>query len=437
MSHLHIARAALGAIAVAALVAPLAAQAGRDQAPPLILGSLYQEAEQSSPRVQAARAIARAADARVSPARRPPDPRVQLGFMNYSLSNLEPMEPLGMTQLQLMQMIPTAGKLRLAGRAGSARALAAAARASETTWEVRSRIAMVFYELYATDRSLDVARQTVRLLHDLLAIAESMYRVGEGRQADVLRAQVEIARMTEDTLRMRAMRTSLAARLHALLDRTADDAVGSPVLPILPEGVPERDSLLAWSQADRAMVRAGEQEVRAADADRRLARREIWPDLEVGIVYGRQRGEMGTEHMGSLMLGASLPIFARSRQLAMREEATAMSRMATAELAEMRAETRGRVGEVYADLTRARTLAALYRGTVLPQADATVASALSAYRVGSVDFMTVLDGRMTVNRYRQELFSLEAEEGIAWAELEMLTGRPLLDPFSTRELTND
>jgi cobalt-zinc-cadmium efflux system outer membrane protein len=185
------------------------------------------------------------------------------------------------------------------------------------------------------------------------------------------------------------------------------------------------------------MVRAGEQEVRAADADRRLARREIWPDLEVGIAYGRQRGEMGTEHMGSLLLGASIPIFARSRQLAMREEATAMSRMATAELAEMRAETRGRVGEVYADLTRARTLAALYRGTVLPQAEATVASALSAYRVGSVDFMTLLDGRMTVNRFRQELFSLEAEEGIAWAELEMLTGRPLLDPFATRELTND
>jgi head-tail adaptor len=44
-----------------------------------------------------------------------------------------------------------------------------------------------------------------------------------------------------------------------------------------------------------------------------------------------------------------------------------------------------------------------------------------------VDFMTLLDDRMTVNRYREELATLEADEGKAWADLEMLTGRELLD----------
>ncbi|MFL5582228.1 MAG: TolC family protein, partial [Gemmatimonadaceae bacterium] len=141
---------------------------------------------------------------------------------------------------------------------------------------------------------------------------------------------------------------------------------------------------------------------------------------------------MGTERMGSLMLGASVPIFARSRQLRLRDEAAAMRQMALADLASMRAETRGRVGEAYASLTRARRLAALYRGTILPQAEASVASALAAYRVGQVDFMTLLDNRMTVNQYRQELYALEADEGKAWADLEMLTGRELLDPDSIR-----
>lgn len=105
-----------------------------------------------------------------------------------------------------------------------------------------------------------------------------------------------------------------------------------------------------------------------------------------------------------------------------------MTQMAQADLAAMRAETRGRIGEAYATLTRARNLARLYRTTVLPQAEATVASALAAYRVGSVDFMTLLDDRMTVNKYRQELYALEADQGKAWAELEMLTGRELIDP---------
>ena len=140
---------------------------------------------------------------------------------------------------------------------------------------------------------------------------------------------------------------------------------------------------------------------------------------------------MGTERMGSLMLGASIPMFARDRQLRMREEAAAMTRMAQADLAAMRGETRGKIGEAYASLMRARSLARLYRSTVLPQAEATVASALAAYRVGSVDFMTLLDDRMTVNRYRQELCTLAADEGKAWAELEMLVGRTLFDPDRT------
>ena len=99
-------------------------------------------------------------------------------------------------------------------------------------------------------------------------------------------------------------------------------------------------------------------------------------------------------------------------------------------LAAMRADTRARVAEAYANLTRARNLAALYQNTVLPQAEATASSALAAYRVGGVDFMTLLDNRMIVNRYRQELFRLEAEEGRSWAELEMLLGRQLFDANS-------
>jgi outer membrane protein, heavy metal efflux system len=176
------------------------------------------------------------------------------------------------------------------------------------------------------------------------------------------------------------------------------------------------------------MVRAGVNDVAAADAAAKLARRELWPDLALGIQYGQRAGETATERMASLMVGASIPIFARSRQLQMRDETAAMRAMAQADLSAMRAETRGRVVKAYADLTRARNLIALHRGTVVPQTQAAVTSSLAAYRVGAVDFMTVVDNRMTVNRYRQELFVLEAEEGKAWAELEMLLGRELFDP---------
>ena len=39
--------------------------------------------------------------------------------------------------------------------------------------------------------------------------------------------------------------------------------------------------------------------------------------------------------------------------------------------------------------------------------------------------MTLLESRMAVNTFRQELFALEADEGRSWAELEMLIGTEL------------
>ena len=418
----------VAALAAASLVAAPPAIAQPQPAERSRLGDLYAHVERANPRIAAANALATAARARAPGTRRPPDPQLQLGFMNYTLPGLAPMPILGMNQLLLMQMLPLGGKLRSAGRVADAQASATGQRARDVVWETRSAAAMAFYDLYAVDGQLDVARETLRLLQDIERTAQSMYRVGEGRQTDVLRAQVEIARMVEDTLRMRAMRATMIAKLGALLDRDAESVIGRAMLPDFPDTLPTRASLDALASTDRPMIRAGLEDVRSAEASRQLARREIWPDLQVGVVYGQQRNEMGTDRMGSLMLGATLPVFARDRQLRMREEAAAMTQMAQADLAAMRAETRGRIGEAYASLTRARSLARLYETTVLPQAEATVASALAAYRVGSVDFMTLLDDRMTVNKYRQQLYALSADEGKAWAELEMLIGRALFDP---------
>jgi outer membrane protein, heavy metal efflux system len=401
----------------------------------LHLGDVYAGVRDRNPKAAAARSLADAARARVPGASLPPDPQLQLAFMNYGVPDLRPMDPTGMPQLQVMQMVPLAGKLGLSGRIAAAQADAEGERAADVQWEVRSTAAMAFYDFYQADRSIAVAVETRRLLQDIAAVAAAMYEVGEGRQTDVLRAQVEIARMTEEITRMEAMRAAARARLNALLDREPDSAVDAASLPRFPDVLPTADSLMSMASTNRSMVRAGEQDVRAADAMAMRARRELVPDLTIGLQYGQRNGAMGTDHMASLMVGASIPVFAGRRQLKMRDEADAMRDMAQADLRYMRADTRGRVGEAYAALTQARNLERLYAATVLPQADAAVASAMAAYRVGQVDFMTLLDDRMTVNRYRQDLIALQAAEGKAWAELEMLTGTELFDA-NTSALTN-
>jgi outer membrane protein TolC len=102
----------------------------------------------------------------------------------------------------------------------------------------------------------------------------------------------------------------------------------------------------------------------------------------------------------------------------------------------MRAETRGMLTEMIAEVGRARRLGALYQHTILPQADATVSSALTSYRVGSVDFMTVLDNQMTVNRYRLDALALVADEVKALARLEALTAHAWVLPDAQLPLSS-
>ncbi|MEP6473772.1 MAG: TolC family protein [Gemmatimonadota bacterium] len=399
------------------------------EAPPLTLAQLYRSLETANPQLEAARQLSRAAEERIGPARTLPDPQLQIGVMNRSLPGLGQQRPLGMNQIQLMQMVPIAGQLGLAGKVARAQADASQSRVADLGWDLRARAAMAFYELYQIDQSLAVALTTQQLLREIAKTAENMYAVGAGRQADVLRAQVELARTGEDILRMQTMRVAAAARLNAMLDRPPEAELASPRLPVFPIDLPVLDSLQRLALDNRPMLAAGQHDVEAAVARARLARRQIWPDLQFGLIYGQQSMPGGgTDRMMSFMLGFGVPIFASNRQIPMRREANAMRLMAEADLEAIRAQTRGRLGELYADIGRAQRLSALYRETIIPQAEMTVTSALSAYRLGGVDFMTLLDDQMTVNNYQQALFQLEAEHGQALAEIEMLVGRELMDP---------
>lgn len=416
-------------LAVAAMIGgPLGlAPAASAQSEGLLLRDVYAEAQARNPMLQAAQAAVRARAAMESSARTLPDPQLQLGVMNFGLPGLETDMPTSMApSVQAMQMLPFPGKLKLSGRIAEQATSIADAEAVEQWWMVRSQAAMAFYEIYETDRQIGVMRETVELLKDFEKVARAMYGAGEGRQTDVLRASVEVARMEADIARMQAMRKAAAARLNAVLNRPADTPVPEVAFSPLPAHVPAADTLQEWAEEQRPLLERSRLAVDQAETRLDLARREIWPDLSLGFQYGqRAAGEMGTERMGSLMVGFSVPIFAGQRQLKMREEATAMQQMAEAELTDARAQVNARIGELLAELERARTLVHLYRQEVLPQAEANVTSSFASYRVGAVDFMTLVDAQMTVNQYRQELFALLADYGQLMAELEMAVGREL------------
>lgn len=383
-------------------------------------------ARERNPRLQAMQAAARAATYRESEASTLPDPMFQLGIMNFGVPDLNTDMPMSMApSVQVMQMVPFPGKLSLKGDIASYASGMAEAGADEAWWSVRGMASSIFYELYSLDRRTEVMRETLALLSDFQEVAKALYTSGRGRQADVLRADVEVARMDGEIHKMEAMRTAMAARLNALMDRPAETAVPSPVLGALPLGVPSADTLLIWAGESRPALARGRMGVAQAQKRQQLAAKQIWPDFTVGLSYGQRNRGAGTERMGSAMVGFSLPVHAGSRQYAARDEAAAMERLAQAELESLEADVDARIGELLAELERTRTLTELYRDEVIPEARATVESAFSSYRVGSVDFLTLVGAQMTVNQYQGELYQLLGEYGKAVAALESAIGRTL------------
>jgi cobalt-zinc-cadmium efflux system outer membrane protein len=389
----------------------------------LTLAAATSLALKANPMLLASRFAADAAAQRVGPAGTLPDPQLQFGLMNRMVSQFgSTMDPMTMNQVQLMQMLPWPGKLGSARRAAEHTAVAARADAEDQTLMLAAQVRMAYYEVASADRSLDVMRRTQGLLRDFLQVSTTMYAVGSAVQQDVLRAQVEVARMGEDITRMEQERVAMAARLNALLGREAGIPVPAVELPEPADEPPPVDSLIARALTRRPALRAGTERVAAANATLAGARRELYPDLQVGVAY---QSRPAYDNMISLMVGISLPIFAGARQLPMRRQMAAMRDMSAAELLNLRNETIARIVETRARAVRDRDLAQLYRSSILPQARGAVQAALGSYRVGQVSFMQLVDNQMTVNQYEIETIRLLADYQQAVGDLIALTGGEL------------
>ncbi len=411
---------ALGAAALALVMAGRGVAAQAASPDTLRVAEATRIALAANPMLRAARASADATAQRIGPAGALPDPQLQFGLMNRMASQFSSTaDPMTMNQLQLMQMLPWPGKLGGARRAARHEATAAGADADEQAWMLAAQVRTAYFDVAYADRALEVMQATQQLLRQFLDVSTTMYGVGSAVQQDVLRAQVEVARMTEAIARMRQERLAGAVRLNALLGRDAATSIGPLELPEPAGDLPDAAALITRAIEGRPAVRAGTERAAAAEASLSAARRELYPDFQLGVAY-QQRPQFPT--MVSLMLGVNLPIFAGSKQLAGRRQMAAMRDMSQAELLNLKNETAARILEMRARAAQDRNLVQLYRTSILPPARAAVQSALSGYRVGRVPFMQLLDNQMTVNRYETETYRLLADYHQAVGELAALVG---------------
>jgi outer membrane protein TolC len=181
------------------------------------------------------------------------------------------------------------------------------------------------------------------------------------------------------------------------------------------------DSLLALADAHNPEILGAGAGVTGSRDNATAARRLLIPDLGVGIAYGQRSGN---NDMLSLMVSVTLPVFAASRQERLRDEAGAMLEAAQQEQDAVRVRVHAALATAREQAMTARRLVALYAQTLVPQAEATYQASLAAYRVGRVDFATLLDAQTALLEYEHNLHNFEMMYGTAVAEMDRLTGRP-------------
>jgi hypothetical protein len=88
-----------------------------------------------------------------------------------------------------------------------------------------------------------------------------------------------------------------------------------------------------------------------------------------------------------------------------------------------RLETQAALETQLALARQSRGTAELYQGTLLPQVRAAVTSALAAYRVGRVDFLTLRQAQLREYDVSTDLARAIANHNRAIAEIGLLVGR--------------
>ncbi|HSG82797.1 MAG TPA: TolC family protein [Gemmatimonadota bacterium] len=384
------------------------------------LGDALELARQANPSLQAARLRVDAARQRVPQAGAWSDPLLSVGFMNRPVNDLgSTAQPMTMNTIGLTQMVPWPGKLGFGEERAEFLVQADSLDTEEIERDLLARVTSIYYQLAYIDRALGIMDETRDLLRDFFEVSSARYAVGAGLQQDVLQAQVSVAQMTEDITVMKQERLAMAARLNALLGRMATVPVGDLELPAAGSELPAVDELMALAAEGRPALKAAQQRILAAEAGYRAARRELYPDIMVNLSYGARPQ---FDDFVTLMFGVRIPLFAGSRALPQRREMRAMQRMEEARALDLYNDTFARLAELRAQAERARNLSRLYVTSILPQAQAAVESALSAYRVGRIDYTTLVVNEMTVNRYQIESVRLTAEYHRAVAQVEALVG---------------
>jgi outer membrane protein TolC len=309
-------------------------------------------------------------------------------------------------------------QLPLSGIRGHRRAAALAevdrlrAEAKRTTLDVGISAATAYLMLQERRRTAVLVDEQLALARDVVRAANARYASGTAPQSDVLRAEVEVARLDAIARSLVGQVRGAEAMLNASLAFDADTPV-PPLAPIaLTQPVPAWSSIKA-ALTSRPEIEAGRAEIARAEAEVQVMRDMFRPmaTIRTGPSYtmAEGRGWMA-------MVGFSLPIW-RGKLRAGVAEAEAMRAISAADLRAMSRMIEGEAAAAVSQLEAARERQAALNTNVLPRARMAIEPAVAGYAAGQLPLVSVIEAVQALWLVQSELIAADIELGVAWARL--------------------
>jgi cobalt-zinc-cadmium efflux system outer membrane protein len=387
------------------------------------LDELVHEALENNPAVKSAGRRVLAMRARVPQARSLPDPVVSAGWMgNITPFDVQNGFPPSARTLSATQTFPFPGKLKLRGQIADRDAEAAWWDFENTRRQVVADVKAAYYDYFYYHKAIEITQKDKDLLEKLTKIAEVRYKVGKGIQQDVLRAQVELSRLLQRLTVLQQQEQTARVRLNTLLYRDPEAPL-PPAAPFEQAKFPYTlESLYDLARQNDPEVQRQERLIERSQYAVNLARKNYAPDFHVGYMY--QQRPMLRDSNG-FTVGINIPIFYKSKQREGVIEATEGLIGARRGLDNRQTMVAFQVKQQYLAAKASEDLARLFSQAIVPQSSLALESSISAYEVGTVDFLTLLDNFMTVLDYEANYYRELTHYQMALARLEPLVGREL------------
>ena len=374
-----------------------------------------------NPSIKAARAKWQAMKARVPQAAAWEDLRLRGESVAARFVNINPNAFTDQT-LALEQELPLTGKNR-------SRARAATAEAGETFEDLRraqldviARARAAYYRLANEYAQLDLNQRNIELVDQFAELSQARYEVGTAREADVLTARTDSARLEDVEADIRRRLSDAQTELNVLMNRPAQAPLGAPA-PLTFEPIPK--SLGALQQVAleaRPEMQRTRNRIEAEKARVQLARRQRLPDPTFNVKAGRYNdtGQAVSEVDAGISIG--LPFLNARKYSAGITEAQRNLEAAQQEYDAARTETLGLVRDQLEKIETAAHHYELCRDKILPLARQTLKSHRASYETSSANFLELIGSERVLQDVESTMLNYLADYRIWLAELDAVVG---------------